>query len=297
MIVLHIHSVNSDGTYTTQELLQQLVKLNVGVVSFTDHDSVGCYFDLDEIQIEHDAPIKIVHGVELSFLVSGILRDMLGYVVDVEEINKWINDRYSKANRIAKQRKILIKFKDICGNKGMFFSKDVDVCIGNKSEVFVAMYNELNRYPSNCERFPFIINNTSFYWQYFAKKSSEYFVDETEGLLAMRDLINIIHKAGRLAFIAHPYAYKLHRTDVSAFIDISIKNGIDGIEVKHSSNKDDDVSFLRQLAEAHNLHVSGSSNFHGSTKPDLKLVVGYDNMLVTNDDIRSWINNVESTIF
>lgn len=297
MIDLHMHSVNSDGTCTTEELLQQLVELNAEIISFTDHDSVGCYFDLNDIYIKHNIPIKIVHGVELSFLENGVLRDMLGYGIDVKIINNWLNTRYSKEYRIAKQRKILTKFKEICRNKGMKFSNDLDICTGNKSEAFVVMYKELINYPTNREAFPFITNNTVFYWQYFANKSSEYYVDETDGLPTMKDVIDIIHKSGGYAFLAHPCAYKLNRTEVSAFIDIAIKNGINGIEVKHSSNKDDDVPFLRQIAEINNLYISGGSDFHGSTKPGLNLIVGYDNMLVTKDDIGNWINSVESTIF
>lgn len=46
IIDLHMHSVHSDGTCTAQQLIDMLAAKGAGIISFTDHDSVGCYRDL-----------------------------------------------------------------------------------------------------------------------------------------------------------------------------------------------------------------------------------------------------------
>lgn len=102
IIDLHIHSVNSDGTFTTQELLDMLHKKHANIISFTDHDSVGCYKDIVERKaIPYDNMI-ILPGVELSYCVDGELRDMLGYGFSVSKMWNALEKKYSKENRIKK---------------------------------------------------------------------------------------------------------------------------------------------------------------------------------------------------
>ena len=46
MIDLHIHSTNSDGTDSIQEILQKAQKLNLNYISITDHDTCDGYKEL-----------------------------------------------------------------------------------------------------------------------------------------------------------------------------------------------------------------------------------------------------------
>ena len=41
MIDLHTHTIYSDGTYTTKELLKEAEKAGVTLLSITDHDKVN----------------------------------------------------------------------------------------------------------------------------------------------------------------------------------------------------------------------------------------------------------------
>lgn len=43
MIDLHIHSTNSDGTDSVQEILQKAQKLNLEYISITAHDTCDGY--------------------------------------------------------------------------------------------------------------------------------------------------------------------------------------------------------------------------------------------------------------
>lgn len=296
-IDLHMHSVNSDGSETTQQLLDQLFALDVGIMSFTDHDSVGCYYDLKSLSNKYGRSMTIIKGCEFSFVYNNKIKDMLGYGIDIDYVNNFLDARYSFNARIEKQRENLKLFKEICKAKGMVFDDSVDVSTGNKSEAFVVLYYELNKYPENIERFPFIVDNTSFYWNYYANIESDYYVSETKGLPVMEEIIDVIKKAGGKAFLAHPYAYSRDRESNNVLIDLAIKNGIDGIEIQHSSNKEDDAAVLTKIALSHKLLRSGGSDFHGKTKPKLKLVYGYDNMQVKFDEISEWIDTVDKIVF
>lgn len=52
MIDLHTHTNHSDGTDSVEELLKNAEKSNIEILSITDHDSVGAYFELEKKPIE-----------------------------------------------------------------------------------------------------------------------------------------------------------------------------------------------------------------------------------------------------
>lgn len=292
IIDLHMHSINSDGTCTTQQILDMLRHRNATIISFTDHDSVGCYYDLKAGKASLYSGVKLIPGVELSCTVDGRLRDILGYGISVPYISDFLNSKYSIESRIKKQQHILSQLMSICKKMGLQFDDTITVQEGKKAEGFVVMYNELNRHPQNVERYPFIVNNTKFYWDYFSNKDSAFFVDETFDLPSFADAIDIIHCAGGKAFLAHPFAYGMNQSSVELLVEEAVKAGVDGIELKHSSNKNSDVEQIFMFAQKYNLLLSGGSDFHGSTKPGLELVHGYGNMCVQFEEIAPWINDV-----
>lgn len=57
MIDLHIHTDNSDGTDTVEELLKKAQNLKLEYISITDHDTCKAYEKLKEIDIS-----KIFYG-------------------------------------------------------------------------------------------------------------------------------------------------------------------------------------------------------------------------------------------
>jgi len=292
IIDLHMHSVNSDGTCTTQQLIDELSNKNADIISFTDHDSVGCYYDLKEGRAKLKPGMTLIPGVELSCRVDGSLRDMLGYGVSIAYISEYLETKYSKECRIKKQQHILEQLMDICKKHNLEFDDSIAVVEGKKAEGFVVMYNELIRYPENIKKYPFIENNTRFYWDYFSNKDSEFFVDETYDLPSFDEAVDVIHKAGGKAFLAHPYAYGISAEDVDKLVATAINAGIDGIELKHSSNKNNDIENINAIAQKFDLLLCGGTDFHGATKPGLELVTGYGNMMVKYDEIKPWFNDV-----
>lgn len=293
IIDLHMHSTNSDGTCETQQLIDILKSKGATIISFTDHDSIGCYRDLLEGRAHLYEGVSLIPGVELSCRFNGCLRDMLGYGVSISSISDYLESKYSLESRINKQQHILDKLMLICDKLCLKFDHSLKVKEGKKAEGFVVMYNELNRHPENIEKYPFIANNTRFYWDYFSNRASEFFVDETFDLPTFSEAVDVIHKAGGKAFLAHPYAYGMSQHEVELLVSEAKRAGVDGIELKHSSNKENDVENIRAFAQKYNLLFSGGTDFHGTTKPGLELVTGYGNMLVQFDEISPWINKIK----
>ncbi len=74
---LHAHTTASDGTLTHLELLDACQKYNVGIVAFTDHDSLPNKKTLKLLNENRNHPIKWIIGIEVS---SGLPRELGGKV-------------------------------------------------------------------------------------------------------------------------------------------------------------------------------------------------------------------------
>ena len=51
MVDMHIHTNNSDGQYSTIEIVEMLKKLDVELFSITDHDNVDSCLELEKINL------------------------------------------------------------------------------------------------------------------------------------------------------------------------------------------------------------------------------------------------------
>jgi predicted metal-dependent phosphoesterase TrpH len=285
-IDLHIHSRNSDGGETTLELLQRFKKYEI--ISFTDHDSVQCYYDLLAMSDEDLKGKVIVPGVELCYRYNNELRDILGYGIDVGIVKDFLEKRYPQSERLKKQQICLEKAKEVFRKKGLKFDEDIEVVSGNKSEAYVVIYNSLMKYPENIEKYGFIANVGDFYRYYYSNRESDFFVDESFDLPSIGEVIGLIHEAGGLAFLAHPCAYSKEQEEWASYIENAAHNHIDGIEVYHYSADKQAAGFLYRTAKEKDLFISGGSDFHQHGKH-----CGFGKTKVPYGDIKSWIESVE----
>lgn len=65
---LHSHTRASDGLLTPAALVQRAVEMRVGVLAITNHDSVAGVDEAQQTAINHDLPIKVLAGAEISTL-------------------------------------------------------------------------------------------------------------------------------------------------------------------------------------------------------------------------------------
>ncbi len=104
-IDLHIHSKNSDGKFSIEEILKEAKNRNVDFLSITDHDCISCQTQAAELAKKEG--IRYVTGVELNVTFShlkyhegkAVSLDFLGYQFSPN--NKALE---SKLERMAKYR-------------------------------------------------------------------------------------------------------------------------------------------------------------------------------------------------
>jgi 3',5'-nucleoside bisphosphate phosphatase len=94
--------------------------------------------------------------------------------------------------------------------------------------------------------------------------------------LSPAEAIALLHSAGAVTVLAHPKYLKIDdpaqlRTELARFKAM----GLDGIEVFYSQFTDEETTLYQQLARDLGFVVSGGSDFHGASKPHVKLGVVY----------------------
>ena len=103
------------------------------------------------------------------------------------------------------------------------------------------------------------------------------------------EVIDIIHKAGGKAFLAHPFEYKFK--DTIGFInDLRKEKELDGIECFHPSANQEQRNILVDYAKRNNLYISGGSDYHGSPKPDIEIGIGRGDLSISKE-ILNWLSN------
>lgn len=74
---LHIHTNASDGTWTPEELIDEVIKSDLKFISITDHDTIGNVKTVKKLSKERN--LLFIEGVEVSSSLDGNLFHVLEY--------------------------------------------------------------------------------------------------------------------------------------------------------------------------------------------------------------------------
>lgn len=288
MIDIHIHTNYSDGDKSVAEILQQCAEKNLEYISMTDHNTTRQYQDpaLGR-NIFHGT---IIQGVEMDADFNHQRIEILGYrLQNLEIIENWSQRFFSEDMLKQQQQETRQKFLDICDRKGLVYDEtQIPQVVPLNDYITVYIYQELVRHHENISILgDFAHSLNLFIRNGLMNPNSAYYIETTCPKPAYSDVVDVIHQAGGLAFLAHPFEYRLENT--FDFIDMLCQaKALDGIECFHPSANAENMNLLEQYARAHHLYISGGSDYHGSKKPDISIGVGRGNLHIAKEYIEQW---------
>lgn len=169
MIDLHIHSTNSDGTDSVQEILQKAQKLNLDYISITDHDTCDGYKELEKIDIPKYYSGKVIPGIEIKCGYKKHLIELLGYKIDTNKMSNWLNDFYKDKSRAEIQNKYFNILYKKCIELGLTMREKNDIGFNpQKDWASFTIYSEIKSHKENKEKLPEDL------WQEFNTFSKKY---------------------------------------------------------------------------------------------------------------------------
>ena len=206
-------------------------------------------------------------------------------------INEWSSKFFSYDILKARFERDKNKVLDICKKNNLIYDlnairKDIPV-----TDFFVVyMYFELIKHKENKEKMDGLLNSfNDFRRNVLDNPNSIFYMGVDNSPKPMyKDVAEVIHRAGGLVFLAHPFEYKFE--DTIGFIDELRKEiKLDGIECFHPSAEiDNRIDTLINYARKNNLYISGGSDFHGDKKPNNEIGKGSGSLNIPKEYIEEW---------
>ena len=288
MIDLHMHTTYSDGDKSVAEILKMCENKKLEYISITDHDTCKQYND-EALKNNNIFSGKIIIGTELNAVFQKKNIEILAYNINPNIINDWCEKYYSEEKLRAQQNICRQRLLDICNKHGLVYDESKIKKPRKISEYIERpIYEEIMTHKENYKILgEFTESFGIFFRKGLGNPESSYFMNYIEFKPPYEEIIDIIHKAGGKAFLAHPFEYKFK--DTIGFInDLRKEKELDGIECFHPSANQEQRNILVDYAKNNNLYISGGSDYHGSPKPDIEIGVGRGDLSISKE-ILNWI--------
>ena len=292
MIDLHIHTNNSDGTDTVEELLRKAEKLKLEYISITDHDTCEGYKELANLDIKKLFSGIIIPGIEIKCTYQKRTIEVLGYKINTDKMNIWMKEFYKDKQRKDLQLKYFDMLYEKCNKMGLILSDKKDIIWNpEKDWASFTIYSELKKHKENKEKMPedMWAEFSGFNRKYCNNPEHILYIDKSNDYPTLEQTIEAIRECGGLVFMPHLFIYKWV-SDKKSFIEEIIKNyDIDGIECFYTDFTEEQTNYLIDLCDKNKLYKSGGSDYHGLNKEKIDLAVGYGNLSISKEIINDWI--------
>ena len=242
---LHIHSRISDGSDTIEQITNIAKNKGLDAIAITDHDTLA-----QLTRIPDNAGIKVVAGVEISAIhpETKTRVHILGYKIqNPEQLAKLTRiTLISRSRNSEKQVETLLQHGfnidmdklERADGKYLYKQHIMDwlVSTGQVPDMFGDFYTNTFKNGGICD---FDISYPDVF-----------------------DAVKAVKKAGGVAVLAHPGQQRNYW-----LIPELIKIGLDGLELNHHANSDNDKEIIRDYAKQYGLFLTGGSDYHGKYEP------------------------------
>ena len=252
MIDLHTHSLASDGTDTPGELINKAHASGITVLGLMDHDTVAGW---DEATMYLRPGMSLVLGSEISCqTLDGTSVHMLGMLFDRD--NSALSEvlATTRDNRLTRMNRIVARLNEAgyeISIEDVLAQLAPGATLGRPHLADALIAKKL--VASRDEAFAELLHNNSKYYISHYSPTPE-------------DAIKLIKQAGGVAVIAHPLASLRGRTVSIESFKSMVEAGLDGIEISHRDQSEDERELLREVVARYGIIATGSSDYHGNGK-------------------------------
>jgi predicted metal-dependent phosphoesterase TrpH len=270
-IDLHIHTTASDGTFTPTEIVAHAIKLKLKAIAIADHDTLAG--SSEALNSGIPAALEFLTGVEVSaapppFYHHAGSFHLLGYSINLDDTE--LNQTLEKLRLARKNRNpaiidrlnelgIPIRLDEVREEAG-------DVQLG-RPHIAQMMIRKG------------VVSSIDEAFDQFLGTDKPAYVDKYR--VKCSKAINAIRGAGGIPVLAHPSLLEYEsESQLDDLIGQLKQMGIQGVEVYYSQHTADQTRLFAELAQRHDLLMTGGTDFHGSIHPDIEMGTGKGNLFV-----------------
>lgn len=249
---MHIHSCYSDGSDTLPELLSNIQRAGIHTFSLTDHDTIDGACLLSEMIPDS---LTYYRGIEFSAITRYREVHILGY--DYDPNNKQLLATIEEGEKLRKN-KLEHRLAYLKQQFGIVFRKeDVDYL----KHLRVVAKPHLSRM---LMKYGYASSITEGIEKYINGCPNDH------DRIDYRQAIDAIHAAHGIAMWAHPlggeHVRHFEQWELERQLKLLLDAGIDGLECYYSRYTKEEIQLLLSEAHAHQLLISGGSDYHGKNK-------------------------------
>lgn len=253
-IDLHTHSSESDGTQNPSQLVASAAEAGLDVVAITDHDTTSGWDSAARAAAQ--LGIALVRGIEISCSVTGISVHLLAYLPDptsaplVQELTAARDSREHRAQRIVE-----LLFVDTGLTWGQVIAQAAPGATLGRPHIADALVAAG------------VVADRGEAFATYLRSGGPYHVSHYAPHPVRA--VQLVRESGGVPVMAHPLAHQRGRVVSEDVIRDMADAGLGGIEVFH---RDHDAAAKQRAAELVRelgLFATGSSDYHGSGKPNL----------------------------
>ncbi|MFT4234587.1 MAG: PHP domain-containing protein [Microbacterium sp.] len=250
---LHLHSAMSDGTEQPAEMVASAFASGVRTLALTDHDTTDGWSAAAEAARERG--MTFLPGVELSTRIPGRSIHLLAYLLDPTheglnvEMDRVRDDRVGRAERIVGNlsRDYDLGWEDV-------LEQTSDGATIGRPHIADALVSR-GIVPSRDAAFAGILHPRAGYYV------GHYATDVFEA-------IRLVLDAGGVPIVAHAMTEGRSGQMPEATLYDLADAGVAGFEVDHRENPPAGREVLRCVVADRGLIATGSSDYHGTGKPN-----------------------------
>ena len=267
-IDLHAHTTASDGSLVPEELVRLAKQQGVATLAVTDHDTVA---GLPRAIAEGaQAGVEIIPGIEISCLYGKTELHILGYFINPDDPHLAAALTKYQASREERNPRIVQRLEELG-------------CALTYAEIKAAAGTATVGRPHIAQalvRRGYVTSVSEAFNRYLADDAPAYI---PRPLPSPAEAIGLIRQIGGIPVLAHP-VYTSRLKEPFEQVCATLKEfGLLGIEALYSSHNRQQTDRYRSISKNQGLLVTGGSDFHGETKPNLLVGTGYGNLAIPPD--------------
>lgn len=272
IVDLHVHSTESDGTLTPEEVVKAAKDAGLSAIALTDHDTATGVKKAAATAAE--LGIELIPGIELSTAYTlptakGNTKEIhiVGLFIDPDQplfSQKLQEFRDCRNNRNEKMVEALQKEGFDITMEGLLADNQDSVITRANIARYLYEHGQIKSVQEAFEKY--IGDGCKCYVGRFK--------------VSPMDAVSLIKQAGGIAILAHPLLYHLSSVTLQHLIDDLKAVGLDGIEAIYSTHTTGEEQLVKKIAADNGLLISGGSDFHGANKPSIKLGKGKGHLYI-----------------
>ena len=256
---LHLHTTYSDGSQPPATVLEMAERANVTALAITDHDTLDGI--PEAIDIGKKLGIEVIPGVEISSRWGESELHILGYFLDCKDPALHQRLASLRESRHTRNPRIIDKLNAL----GLALTyEEVRELAGTESvgRPHIARVLMKKGYVKS------------------AKEAFDRYLADGAAAYVPRDLpdpseaISWIRSAQGIPVLAHPVWVKQKEVGMQRVCTQLKAEGLLGIEVHYSTHNPQQTAQYLEIARRLDLLVTGGSDYHGLTKPDIEVGIG-----------------------